>query len=717
MTTSAETSRMHLVTPGRLREFFHASSIAMVGASDTSGWARNVFESLRTAGFDGRFVPVHPRHATAFGIPTRPSLCDLDQPVDLAFVLTPTEAVEGVVRDAATAGVRNLVILAAGFGEQGESGRTLERNLVSLATQHNIVLLGPNGLGFINAPARVAPYGLNITPPLIAGSIGVVLQSGALASAVLGFAHGHALGLSLLISMGNEAMITTADVIEYLVEDAATNVIALFLEEIRQPERFAALAGRALEGGKAVVALKVGRSPAGQRTALAHTGAVAGDDAVVDAALRQFGIIRVRSLEELLVTAGLLSTSSPPKGRRMGVVTASGGACDIIADRAHDEGIEIPEFAPETIAALRAVLPGFTVAQNPVDATGYGLAHQASAARPITTALEAVAHDPNIDFVFYLGINIPGTQPPDPAPVEGRLDDQTAIVQSSPIPVLPALTTCSDISDYQRSLLMPRGLSLLAGLDLGMTAIGHALRWEERRRRGPRSPGFRRHVESAPEWLRQQRGGVWPESLARRVLEEAGVPTVPAELVHSAEEAVLAAERLGYPVVLKICGSGIAHKSDIGGVVLNLASESSVLDAYARLARRNSDVLVATMRTRGYELLAGVTVDATFGPVLAVGLGGVWVETLHDAVLRVLPIEHTDARQMLDELRAAPLLHGARGGTPVDLDLVADVLVRITNAAAMVGPSLEALEVNPLWCSQSQVEALDVLIVTRTEEA
>lgn len=705
-----------LVTPGRLRDFFHASSIALVGASDTSGWGRNVFESLRTAGFAGTFIPVHPRHPTAFGIPTRPSLCDLEQPVDLAFVLAPTDAVESVIHDAAVRGVRNLVILAAGFGEQGEIGRQLERKLVSLASEHDIVLLGPNGLGFINAPARVAPYGLNIAPPLIAGSVGVVLQSGALASAVLGFARGHAIGLSLLISMGNEAMITTADVIEYLIDDSATNVIALFLEEIRQPARFAALAHRALEQGKPVVALKVGRSPAGQRTALAHTGAVAGDDAVVDAALRQLGIIRVRSLEELLVTAELLSTSRPIRGRRMGVVTASGGACDIIADRAHDEGIEIPEFAAHTVEALKAALPPFTNAQNPVDATGYGLAHQATAARPITGALEAVAHDPNIDFVFYTGITVPATQPPDPLAVETRLDAQSALIEAAPIPVFTATTTCSEVSDYARSVLLPRRLSLLAGLDLGMTAIGHALRWEERHARPFRIPHSRPSA-GASEWLQQQAAGIWPESASRRLLQEASVPTVPAELVHSEEDAVLAAERLGYPVVLKMCGPGVAHKSDVGGVALNVSSATSVREAFARVARPDFGVLVATMRSGGHELLAGITVDATFGPVLAVGLGGIWVETLHDVALRVLPIERVDALEMLEELRAAPLLHGARGGEPVDLDSVADVLVRITDAAAMLGPSLEALEVNPLWCNGRQVEALDVLIATSRREA
>ena len=703
------------LSPRRLREFFHASSVALVGASENSGWARNVFESLSTAGFPGTFIPIHPRYESVFGVPARPSLRDVEESLDLAFVLVQTEAVESVIQDAAATGVHNLIILAAGFGEQGESGRQLERNIVDIAKRNDIVLLGPNGLGFINAPARLAPYGLNITPPLIAGSVGVVLQSGALASAVLSFARGHGIGLSLLISMGNEAMITTADVIEYLIEDPATRVIALFLEEIRQPSRFVALAERALEKGKPVVAVKVGRSPAGQRTALAHTGAVAGDDAVVDAALRQFGVIRARSLEELLVTAGLLSSSPPLKGRRMGVVTASGGACDIIADRAHDEGIEIPEFAPETVATLQAILPPFTNAQNPVDATGYGLANAPSVARPITGSLEAVTRDPNIDFVFYTGVTLPAAQPPDTQMVERRLDAQLAAISSSPVPVVSATITCSDLGDFARDLLLSRDASLLAGLDLGMTAIGHAIRWEEHRsrtRQRPRPPS-----DSVTERLYST--GVWSEISGRQLLQDARVPVVPAELVHSAEQAVAAAEHLGYPVVLKIVSRGLAHKSEVGGVALNLSSNTAVREASARLLRLpgSEGALVSPMRSGGHELLAGVTIDRTFGLVLAVGLGGIWVETLHDVVMRILPIDVHEARHLLGELKATPLLEGARGGEPVDLDRVAEVLVRLTEAAAMLGPSLQTVEVNPLWCRGGQVEALDVLVITNTEEA
>jgi acyl-CoA synthetase (NDP forming) len=712
------------VTPERLRGLFHPASVALVGASDTSGWARNVYQSLRTSGFEGSFIPVHPRHPTAFGMPTRPSLRQLDQPADLAFLLVPTAAVEEVVEDAAAAGIRNLVVLAAGFGEQGDQGRLLQRRLVDRATARGITLLGPNGLGFVNAPARVAPYGLVISPPLIAGRVSIVLQSGALASSMLAFARGHVIGVNLLVSMGNEAMVTTADVIEYLIEDPATGVIALFLEEIRQPQRFAALARRALDAGKPVVALKVGRSAAGRRVALAHTGAVAGDDAVVDAALGQLGVVRAGSLEELLVTAGLLGSAPPLRGRRMGVVTASGGACDIIADRAHEEGLELPDFAPGTVEALARVLPPFTNARNPVDVTGFGLAHELGLGTPVVGALAAATRDPNVDFVLHLGVLVPPNPPPDPPALERLVDQQAEIIAASPVPVVLATTTCSDLSEYARGLLAPRRLHLLAGLELGLTAIGHAVRWEEWRSR--RAPRQHRHPHRArraraPAWLSGHPAGPWPETDGRRLLALVGVPMVPAELARSGEEAAESAARLGFPVALKVCAARLPHKSDAGGVALGLSSGTAVRRAYSRIrqaAARVPDavvdgVLVSPMRVGGHELLAGVTVDGTFGPVLAVGLGGVWTEALHDVALRVLPIDEAGALEMLGQLQGAPLLRGARGGAAADLGRVAEVLVLLADAAGLVGPSLQALEVNPLWCSGDRVEGLDVLVMTR----
>jgi len=696
----------------RLRELFAPASIALVGASDTSGWARNVYTSLQAGGFQGRFVPVHPRHETAFGIPTRPSLRELEEPVDLAFILAPTEAVEAVVQDAGAAGIRNAVVLAAGFAEVGEAGRALERQLVETARALGITLLGPNGLGFINATDRVAPYGLLLTPPLLSGAVGIVLQSGALANSVLTFGRNHGIGLTLLVSTGNEAMVTTADVIEHLLEDEATKVIALFLEQIREPQRFAELARRAQSAGKPMVALKVGRSPAGQLAALAHTGAVAGDDAVVDAALRQLGVIRVDSLEELLVTAGLLATSPPLRGRRLGVVTWSGGACDIIADRAHAEGLEVPALERSTTAALEKIVPAFGSARNPVDVTGFGLAHQPDGSRtPIAQALDVVSRDPNVDVVVYLGVLVPPT--PDPL-VEARLDDAVQLIGASPVPVVNTSTTCVDLSEYARDQLLKRGLYVAAGLDLGLRAIGHAVRWEERRARpvAERSP---RTESDAPDWLKRRGRVVWAETEARRLLELSGFPLVPAELALSADEAVEAAHRIGYPVVLKACVEGLAHKSDVGGVKLGLAGDDAVREAFAGLHAIAAAALVTPMRTGGLELFAGVTRDPTFGPVLAAGLGGVWVELLDDVALRVLPVDKTEVVEMLRELRGAPRLFGARGTDAVDLDGLAEALVSLAGAALLAGPGLEALEVNPIWCGGGRIEGLDARLITAEE--
>ncbi len=704
-----------LSSPERLRGLFGPRSLALVGASDTSGWARNVYQSLQRAGFAGRFVPVHPHHPTVFGLPTKPTLRHLEEPVDLAFALVPTEAVEQVLDDAGAAGVKNLVVLAAGYAERGEEGRLRERRVIERATGHDITVLGPNGLGFINATAKVAPYGLTIAPPLISGPVGVVLQSGALASAVQAFARDHAIGVSLLVSMGNEAMVTTADVIEYLIEDESTRVIALFLEGIRQPDRFAALARRALGAGKPLVVLKVGRSAGGRQMALAHTGAIAGDDAVVDAALHQLGVIRVRSLEELLITAGVLGYVPALPGPRMGVVTASGGACDIIVDRSDEEGMTIAAFGPQTVAALEKILPGFTNAQNPVDVTGFGLAHQGGAASvrartPMVEALREVARDPGLDFVLALGPLLTSPLAPDDAAAVERVDEHARAIAEAPIPVVSVRTTCTDLDPIARELLLARGIHQVGGLEFALSAIGHSLRWRERTRRAHAAP----EAESppAPAWVDELPPGTWAETDARRLLAAGGVPVVPAALVRGAGEAVTAAARIGYPVALKVCGPGIAHKSELGGVLLDVNTDTAVREGYAKV-NRGSGVLVSPMRKGGVELLAGVAADPTFGHVLAVGLGGIWAETLHDVALRVLPVEEEDVEEMLSELRAAAVLRGARGTDPVDLPRLIQVLLRLAGVAAMLGARLQAVEANPLWCGAGRIEALDALVVTK----
>jgi acyl-CoA synthetase (NDP forming) len=714
--TAADLVR-ELVTPARLAEFFAPRSVALVGASEGSGWARFIMAANAATGFSGPLLPVHPQHQKVFGRPAVRSLRDLAQPPDLAFILAPTQAVANVIDDAAASGVRHVIVLASGFREVGEAGRVLEDRLVHQAAAAGIVLLGPNCLGFLNAHAGVAPFALNVPLPLVAGPVGIALQSGALASVVLAVARSRAIGVSTLASMGNEAMISTEDMIEYLVADENTRVICLFLEEISDPARFAAAAARADRAGKPIVALKVGSSPAGQQAALAHTGAVAGDDAVVGSVLRQLNVIRVTSIEDLLTTGALLGYNRWPGGRRMGVLTASGGACDIIADRASEQQITIPPFAGETAAAITPLLPPFAVARNPLDVTGYVLANQRTGTlTAIDRALDVAVEDPGLDFIAFSGVTLPDARPPDEtmaALIEARVAWLGQRVASSPIPVIPMAAAGIDVSPYGRDLLARHNLHILGGMDHGLRALGHALDWLERRgsvRDSLPSPAAASGGEAEP----------WPETAGRSFLAKAGVPVVPGELAGSAEEAVAAAQRLGLPVALKIISAQITHKSDIGGVALGLRTAAEVAEAYAKVRAAGDTaagasidgVLVTPMRDGGVELLAGVTVDAAFGPVLAVGLGGVWVEIMHDTSLRVLPVDASEARRMLGELRGLPLLTGARGSRPADLDALAGVIAAVGEAALSLGGALRALEVNPLWVNGDQIEALDVLIAT-----
>ncbi|MGN6791136.1 MAG: acetate--CoA ligase family protein [Streptosporangiaceae bacterium] len=728
-----------LVTPERLAQFFAPRDIAVVGASPTSAWARFVQASAAAVGFRGDLTPVHPRHESVFGTPAVPSLRDLPKPADLAFIMVPPDAVEDVLDDAAAAGVRGAVVLASGYREIGEEGRALEERLVNCAVANGITLLGPNCLGFLNAHAKAGPYALTVPLPLEAGPVGIAMQSGALASVMLSFARSRAIGVSTVASLGNEAMITASDVINHLIDDEDTRVICLFLEQIGDPAAFAAAAGRADRAGKPLVALKAGSSAAGSQAALAHTGSIAGDDAVVDAVLRQLNVIRVTSIEELLTTGALLGYGPRPTGRRMGVLTASGGACDIIADRAAEQDIEIPAFAPSTAAAIEAHVPPFAQVRNPLDVTGFFLANQrTSALTAIDHALDAAVDDPGLDFVFFSGLTLPDVRPADET-VASMLDERVAWLghrmASSPVPVISVGSTCVDVTPFGRDLLGRNNIHLLGGMELGVRAVGNAIHWAEGHgRMWPGPPAApERHGSPGAGSAQFHPDGTWREADARALLASFGVPLVAAELVSSADEAAAAAKKLGYPVALRISSAGIAHRTDIGGVALGLrtitqlrsgfkkvraAGQAAEAVAAAEVAAESGQpvvidgVMVSPMRTGGTELLAGISVDPTFGPVLAVGLGGIFVEVLGDVSLRVLPVSKPDVVEMLGELRGAPLLRGVRGRRPADLDALAAIIVRIADAALSLGDALNALEINPLWVDGDQIEALDVLVVT-----
>jgi acyl-CoA synthetase (NDP forming) len=692
-----------------MRTLFHPKSIALVGATDKSGWSKNTFDNLRKHGFPGAVHLVNPRTEVVHGQRAHRSLTDIGAPVDLAYVMVPTTAVLPVLREGAGLGIDNYVVLTAGFAETGPAGNSLEREIIDFAAANGLTLLGPNGNGYINAAASITPYGLPVMS-LVSGSVGVVLQSGALASSILSFAQARNVGISLLTSMGNEAMVSVTDVLDYLVDDPDTRVIALFLESVRRPEEFARVARRAAAAGKPVVALKIGSSQLASVTARAHTGALVGDDSVIDAAFRQLGVIRVHSLEDLVITAGLLASAPPLAGRRVGVVTPSGGASEIIADRAEQEGLVLPEFAPETVAGLRAILPDFATIQNPLDVTGYVVVDRTLLPR----ALTIVAADPGIDEVLLLS-DLPRYTPPEPVESMAFYSAVSKLLAESPRPVIVVSNVLTDISEFGRQVQHETDYPhVLGGIEHGMSAIGAAVRWAEAGRVA-RTPV----VVPTPR-LTAEPTGTWVEHQAAAFLADNGIPVVPSSLAADENSAVAAAERFGYPVVLKAVADDLGHKSDIGGVRLGLASADAVRDAFREVTAmlRAADhsgiaTLVQPQRTGGIELLVGVVRDPSWGLVMAVGLGGVWVEVLRDTAQRLVPVDEAEVRSALAELRGAAVLRGARGGQAADLAEVARVVSRIVGLAASLDDRLESLEVNPLLVRGSEVEVLDALVTWR----
>src|SRR5262252_8573506 len=679
-TAPAEGSKLN-----RLAKLLKPRSVALIGATDHSMWSQYTYQNLRALSPDVPVYCVHPRHDVVHGQPVHRSISAIGQPVDLAYVMVPTSQVIPVIEEAGSAGVRHADVLTAGFAEAGAEGRALEERLVALATRHDLILLGPNGNGFINATDQLAPYGLPIAAPLHAGPLGIVLQSGGLASVVLHMAQTRHIGISRLVATGNEAMVTATDVLAYLVDDPKTTAIAAFLESIRDPDRFRAVANAALDAGKPIVVLKVGRSAAGERAALAHTGAMVGDRAVVRAALRDLGVVQVDSLEDLLVTAGLLAYNRAPLGRRLVAVTASGGACDLIADRATDEGIELPEFPAATTRGLTELLPAFSSPRNPLDVTGYVVVDATISHRALEIVVDGAAG--NYDTILYQA-TLPQNPPRDPTLALDRMKAVKAAAERSPVPVVIQTASSSDISPFARSVLDEVGVHATNGIEHGMTAIGRAIDWHERRRRLLGRPA----ITSPPpsERLEVQGAGdrVLSEAGARELLASGGVPCVPSRLVTTADAAVAAALLLGFPVVLKVA-TDVTPKTDLDGV------------------------LVSPMRRGGAELLVSVRRDLAWGPVLAVGLGGVWVEALNDTSLRLLPVGVDQVVEALNELRGVALLRGGRNRPPVSLTRVAEVVVAIASVAMGLGDALETLEVNPLWAAGDDVEVLDALVVLK----
>ena len=683
-------------------------SIALVGATDRSRWSQNTFDNLVNRKYAGDIHLVSRRGGTVHGRSAATSCAAVGAPIDLALLMVPMAAIDEALADLAAADVHNAVILTSGFAETGHEGADHQSRLALLARRHGVSLLGPNCLGFVNFIDNVPLWTGGFRAPSRPGSIAVVTQSGANGSFISSLAAQHEIGLSHMVSTGNEADLDCAAFIDHLVEQPEVRAIALFAETIRHAPSFAAAARRAIAAAKPIVVLKIGLSEVTARSAQAHTGALVGDDRVFDGVCRQLGIVRVDAIEDLLFTVDVITRTGVLEPRGLAVVSISGGACEIVADRAQVLNVPMPALSDSAVAELHAALPSFGTPHNPLDITG-GAVLQPDL---FEQGLRILGRQQEFSALACL-FDVPVAEEHATEFVLAALRHIAAGLHAAGMPALLVSHSVKPVTGVSTRIIDDIGLPYVsAGLHHGMNALGKAFWWSEQQRRLGGASASIATIADADDRPRSERATL--DYLAR-----CNVPVVPVALAQDADQAVALARATGGRVALKIASDDIAHKSDIGGVVLNLQGDDAVADAFRRVmavaphGARVDGVLVAPMRSGGLELFVGCTRDPQWGPVMAVGLGGVWVEVLQDVSLRPLPIDATEVKRMLGELRGAKLLHGARGMAPADLDAVAAVIARIGDAAVALGQDLDALEVNPLWVRGADVEALDALAVWR----
>ena len=686
--------------------FLKPKGVALIGASDRSAYSRTAYSAGKLIGFDERLFLISRSGGEAHGRPTLTDIRDCRGEVDTAVFMIPADGIIDKVEETAEAGIRYAIVLASGFSELGHQGKAKQDALLAKMHQHGIRLMGPNCLGFINYLDGTAASTMKSQVPLRIGNLAVISQSGAIASGMARFAHQQGIGLSHIVATGNEADIDFTEIAAQIILDERVGAISMFIETVRNPQRFLAMAELAQQHRKPIVLIKVGTSELSAQVAAAHTGALVGDDKAFDAVCQHFGIIRVQSLEDAVLTAALAGYSGPVRKGGLGVLSISGGACEIVADAAESSGIELATFAPETIDRLSQILPDYGTASNPLDVTGGVVAKP----QLFEDALVAVGDDPNIAMV--------GVVQPLPASEDHRVGANRELLKALgrgfkriPIPgtlVNQAVTPVTDVG--QEAITEAELPHVIGGLNTFIAAAARIFRWS-------------RHLDAKPAPLRPaaavtgQRPSSEIETL--RYLQSKGVPTIPFELVEEAGDAASIASKLGEKLVVKIASPDIQHKTEAGGVILNVAPDEAAqaVDTVLERARaykpgaRIEGALIAPMRQPALEFVVGIARDPQWGPVLAVGLGGIWVEVMQDVQLRLAGVDAAEIAKALRSLRASKLLDGYRSTAPVDVERLAQVIQSIAAAALDLGPDLAALEINPLRVAGDEIEALDALAI------
>lgn len=681
-----------------IRELLNPKSVAVIGASRRPGSIGGaIVANIKRDGFRGPIYPVNPNADEVLGLRAYPTVSAVGAPVDLAVVSVPAHLVEQAVDDALEAGVRSFVIITSGFAEASEEGRVVQQRLLDKVRAAGGRMVGPNCMGTINTDPAVR---LNTTftpiwPP--EGNIGILSQSGALGLTILDQVKNLNIGISSFVSVGNKADVSSNDLLQYWSDDPNTDVIVLYLESFGNPRKFARLAPRVVRR-KPVVAVKAGRSAAGTRAASSHSAALANLDVAVDAVFEHAGVIRTNSLEEMFDVAAFLSTQPIPAGPRVGVVTNAGGPGILLADACEAHGLSLPELSNNVVDRLRDILPPHAGFANPIDLVG------SDSPELYAKTIRLVGEDPNIDSLIV--IFIPPLVTTRPEEVAAAVADAAGDIPTfKPVQsvFLSVRGTPAMLSSGTRRRIP--SYSFPENAALALAKAYHYGRWRRQPEGNPVQLSddavgkIRAVIDRAVKEIPEP-GWIETEDLST-VLTEAGISFAQSESV-ALKDAAAAADRIGYPLVAKVVAPSIVHKSDVGGVIMGLNSADEVSRAVEELTGRLNAIGITLERvilqrevSEGIEALVGVTTDPVFGPLVVCGMGGVHVELLKDVSFRITPVTHTEAAEMIDELRSAPLLKGYRGAPPGDRAALESLITRVS-ALIEVIPELQELDLNPV---------------------
>ena len=715
MASSAPTSQAASVRPAitDFSRMFGARSIAVVGASaNEASPSGQPLMHLRNLGYAGAVYPVNPRYEQIGPWRCYPDVASLPEVPDVALIAVAAERAAGMLEECGQKGIRFVIVITSGFAEMGERGVAAQQRLIELARQYGIGMIGPNCQGMINAAERFslgfgAPYGLTYN----AGPISVTSQSGAWGNAVLMLANAAGLGFRNYQSTGNEAATTSLDLVDWYLDDPGTGMVVSYVEGFQDAHRVIGIGRKALAVNKPWLLWKVGSSEAGARAAASHTANLGGAMALYKAAFRQCGAIEVTDVDDLADRARALLCARRPRGPRVGVVTTSGGAGVLMADHCATAGLELPELSASTLDALRATLPDFAGLNNPIDVTG------GAGKEGIVAAMRAVVDDPSVDMLAVCLAAISG-----PHGI-GIAQTVVEVSRTTDKPVVVAwyghAATTQAGYDALEQAGIPRYDTPVRAVR-GMDAMWRFVRAQQACAKLVDEPVLVLERPAQRQALAGRQDDL-TEYAAKQVLADYGISVTREHLARSLDDAVRAAAEIGYPVAMKIVSVDIPHKTEAGGVRIGIADEAALRAAHAQILAnvkqyapqaRLDGVLVQQMVSGGTEVILGATHDPLFGPAVMFGLGGIFAEVMKDVSFRIAPVTLTEAHEMIREIKAFPILDGARGRPKADVAALADAIVRLSALAVDLKDQVGEIDVNPLFVMPAGqgVVAADALI-------